>query len=150
MKDLFRSLFLVLTVAAAAVFLPACAKKEPEISHSTLEDTRSRSRANALWNLQLYRAENPRFDGDFKIVSHADESITPDCPQGDGWAALSLMKVDPTDAKKIEKYKVLCSTTSQSLGCYLESDFAKKPFSGDEGHCQPLTKVPHPLPVLAK
>ena len=52
--------------------------------------------------------------------------------------------------KTIEKFKVKCSTVSASLGCYLEDDFAKKPFAAEEGRCQPINKVPFPLPKLVK
>jgi hypothetical protein len=134
----------VLAVAALA----ACeGKKKPEVSFNTLEDARAQARANALFNAETYRAENPRFDASYKIVSHGDSTQTPDCPQGDGWATASIMKVE---AKQVDKYVIKCSTASGSLGCYLESDFTKKPFASEEGHCQSVSKVPFPLPKVAK
>lgn len=138
------------TLAALTVLLAllaGCAKEAPkEVSFETLEDARSQARANALKNAQAYRAENPRFDT-FDIVSHGDSSQTNACPQGDGWATVSIMKVVN---KQTEKYTVKCSTVSAAIGCYQDFDFQKKPFAQEEGHCQPLNKVPFPLPKIAK
>lgn len=146
----YRTAILYAVIAAVAILvvgsLSGCGKPPP--SMSTLEDTRATSRANALFNLQLYRAENPRFsEGDWRIVSHADETISPSCPQGDGWANLSMMKVV---GKEVEKYEVVCSTHSSSLGCYLLPLFKQKPFGSEEGHCQPTSKVPFPLVSITK
>jgi len=134
----------ILIAALVAVFLAACGKQE--VSFSTLDDARAHARANGEYNAQLYRAENPRFT-DHKIVSHGDSTQSPDCPQGDGWATNSIMSVN---GKSVEKYTVKCSTVSTALGCYLESDFVKKPFASEEGRCQSTNKVPFPLPKLAK
>jgi hypothetical protein len=94
----------------------------------------------------MYVAENPRFDN-HAVVSHGDSSQTPDCPQGDGWATVSIMKVEN---KVIEKFVAKCSTVSGTVGCYLEQDFKKKPYANEEGSCQPVGKVPFPLPKIAK
>lgn len=133
----------------AVVFLSllaGCGKAPEPVSFNTLEDARSQARSNAEFNAQLYRAENTRFT-DHKIVAHGDSTQNPDCPQGDGWATVSIMRVE---GKAVEKFTVKCSTVSQALGCYLEGDFIKKPFAGDENHCQPVGKVPFPLPKLQK
>ena len=62
-----------------------------------------------------------------------------------------MMKVtkaaDPNQKDSIDKFKIKCSTVSGALGCFSEEDFAKKQYAQDEGHCQPLEKVPFPLPV---
>lgn len=147
---------LLLIAIATAFSLSACGKpdaahvtkldKEKEVSFETLEKARETARENAVWNAKLYIAENPRFT-DHKVVSHGDSSQTPDCPQGDGWATVSIMKVE---GKDIEKYIAKCSTVSGNIGCYLEKDFAKKPYASEEGHCQPVNKVPFPLPKIAK
>lgn len=138
----------ILVIALAAIGLAACNKpnhQEP-VSFNTLEDARQQARANGEYNAQLYRAENPRFT-DHKIVSHGDSTQSPDCPQGDGWATNTIMSVN---GKVVEKFVVKCSTVSSSLGCYLDTDFVKKPFAGEEGKCQPANKVPFPLPKIAK
>lgn len=132
-------------VVSAAIALTACGPDK--VSFNTLEDARAQAITNANFNAAMYRAENPRFDNSFKIVGHGDSSQTNVCPQGDGWATLSIMKVD---GKSVEKYVLKCSTVSASLGCYLDSDFVKKNFAKDEGSCQNLDKVPFPLPKIAK
>lgn len=138
----------IIAVALIAIGLAACGKKETQepVAFNTLEDARATARANGEYNAQLYRAENPRFT-DHKIVSHGDSTQTNDCPQGDGWATNTIMSVN---GKVVEKYSVKCSTVSATLGCYLDSDFVKKPFAGEEGKCQPTNKVPFPLPKIAK
>lgn len=130
---------------AASKASAEAAAKAASISFQTLEDNRNTARENALTNAQAYRAENPRFDEGFKIVTHGDSTQSPECPQGDGWATVSIMKVKNKEA---EKYKVKCSTVSAALGCYLEDDFTKKPFAREEGKCQPTNKVPFPLPKI--
>lgn len=137
-----------LKLSLAAVSLALLAACGPDkVSFQTLEDARNQARANGEYNAQLYRQENPRFDGRFKIVSHGDSTQSPECPQGDGWATNSIMAVD---GKSIEKYTLKCSTVSVALGCYLDADFTKKPFAADDGKCQDPAKVPHPLPKLSR
>ena len=55
-----------------------------------------------------------RRKGGAKLISHGDSTQSFECPQGDGWASLTIMKV--TGAKKseqeIEKWKIKCSTAS--------------------------------------
>lgn len=145
MRKMKTMLFLVAAMAGI-VALTACGKKEEPVAFATLEDARAQARANGEYNAQLYRAENPRFT-DHKIVSHGDSTQSPECPQGDGWTSNTIMSVN---GKEVEKFKVKCSTVSASLGCYLDADFAKKPFAAEEGHCQNTNKVPFPLPKLAK
>lgn len=136
-----------ITLAVAlGLLIAGCSTKEPDVSFATLEDARAQGRANAEYNAQLYRAENPRFT-DHKIVSHGDSTQAPGCPQGDGWATVSIMQVE---GKAVEKFTVKCSTVSQAVGCYLDKDFVKKPYAADEGKCQPVGKVPFPLPKLGK
>lgn len=126
--------------------LAACSSKPDPVDFKTLEDARAQARSNGEFNAQLYRAENPRFT-DHKIVAHGDSTQSNECPQGDGWATNTIMKVD---GKSVEKFTIKCSTVSQALGCYLDTDFIKKPFAGEEGHCQPINRVPFPLPKLGK
>lgn len=137
-----NSLFIAI---AAGLVLSACSGNDP-VPFNTLEDARAQARSNAEYNAQLYRAESPRFV-DHKIVAHGDSTQSPTCPQGDGWATVSIMSVN---GKAVEKFTVKCSTVSPSVGCYLESDFVKKPFAAEEGKCQPTEKVPFPLPRLAR
>lgn len=133
-----------IAILIATLSVVACGKQN--VSFSTLEDARAQARANGEYSAQIYRAENPRFS-DHKIVSHGDSTQSPECPQGDGWATNSILSVN---GKSVEKFVVKCSTVSQALGCYLEADFAKKPFATEEGKCQSTNKVPFPLPKLSK
>lgn len=139
-----RIVMLVCAIALTSA-MTACSRK-PEISHNSLEDARAQSRSNAEYNAAAYRAENPRMDG-LKIVGHGDAYQTPECPQGSGWAGLSIMNVDK-DRQTVEKYKVVCSTTSATLGCYLEADFQKLPYAKTQNSCD--TKLPYPIPKIAK
>ena len=137
----------VLTLTACNSKPAPVTKLDEAVNFSTLEDARNQARVNAEFNAQLYRAESPRLSG-FKIVTHGDSTQSNDCPQGDGWATLNFIKVE--DNNTITKYTAKCSTVSQALGCYLEADFAKKPFATEENKCQPQNKVPFPLPKLGK
>ena len=136
---------------AAFLALSACGQKE--VAFDTLEDSRAQARSNALWNAKMYVAENPRFDN-HQIVSHGDSAQTPACPQGDGWASVSIMKVlDKQEGQAkaaIEKFTAKCSTVSGTVGCYLDADFKKKAYANEDGQCQPTSKVPFPLPKIAK
>lgn len=130
---------LVATCIGAA--LSGCGK---DVSFATLEEAKNTARDNALFNAQRYRAENPPVQ-DYKAVSNGDSSQMPDCPQGDGWATLKLYSAD---ASRVVSLK--CSTVSAATGCLLDAEFKTKPFASQDGHCQPVTVVPHPLPKIAK
>jgi hypothetical protein len=127
--------------------LSGCGKKNEQepVSFATLEDARTQARANAEFNAQQYRVENPRFTT-HKLVSHGDSTQTNACPQGDGWATLNL--INTANGVVTDKITVKCSTVSAALGCYKDDDFVKKPFASDEGHCQATNKVPFPLPKV--
>lgn len=136
---------ILLGVIALAACGPAPNETAKPVEFNTLEDARSQARSNALFNAQAYRAENPRFTT-HSIVTHGDSTQSPSCPQGSGWAGVSIMKVE---GKEVEKFSAVCSTVSSALGCYLKEDFDKKPFATDADTCQPVGKVPFPIPKLA-
>lgn len=149
-----KSTLLACVAIAFALAVTACSenklsqtKQQALVSFETVEAQRVTAQSNAEYNAQKYRAENPRFEAGFKIVGHTDSTITNDCPQGDGWASISIMKVED---KTVEKYKLKCSTVSAALGCYLDTDFEKKNFAADEDTCQPVGKVPFPIPKIVK
>lgn len=124
--------------------LAACGKDQ--VSADRLEEARQTAKANAEYNAQLYKAANPRFTADFSIVGRSDTTQTADCPQGDGWASLSIMKVE---GKAVDKTSLRCSTYSASVGCYREEDFVKdKQLVSEDSTCR--KEVPFPLPVLKK
>lgn len=137
----FNKIFTVIAIAAA---LSACGPEK--VTPDRLEEARSTAKANSEFNAQLYRASNPRFTGDFSLVTRSDTSQTAECPQGDGWAAVSIMKVD---GKVVDKTALVCSTYSSSVGCYRAEDFAKDAqLTSEDNHCR--KEVPYPLPVLKK
>lgn len=105
-----------------------------------LEQQRSTALDNALRNAATYFANNPRFDASWKTVGHTDDQISPSCPQGSGWAWVSIMKVQN---KEVDKARIWCSTSSASVGCYIENDFVKGPFYKQSQSCD--SNLPHPL-----
>jgi hypothetical protein len=132
----------LLAAIMSAFVLTACGNKG--VSFATLEDARASARGNAEYNAQMYRQGNAVLQA-FSITVAGDSTQEPSCPQGDGWATETF--VSPA---KNQLVKVKCSTVSASLGCMSDEEFKSKPFAGDDGHCQPVTKVPFPLPKLNK
>jgi major membrane immunogen (membrane-anchored lipoprotein) len=138
----------IITIAlmAIATLLAACGKPEEPVTFDRLEEMRQIAKSNSEFNAQMYKAQNPRFTADFSIVSRSDDTQNSKCPQGDGWAELSIMKVD---GKTIDKTVLMCSTYSASVGCYRKEDFDKNPnLAQQNGRCG--TDVPYPLPALKK
>ena len=124
-------------ILIAVLVLAGCSS--PEVWFSTVEDARAQAKDNAAQNAQLFRASNA--DPKCGIYSRGDSTISNVCPNGDGWASIDLKC--PDGVRKLK-----CSTVSVALGCMAEDDFKSKSYATDEGKCQPLNKVPHPLPKL--
>ena len=134
-----------IALALVAILAAACGKQEVATS-DRLEESRSIAKSNAELNAQMYRAANPRFTGDYSIIARSDDGQTPHCPQGDGWAQVSVMKVE---GKAVDKTVLMCSTYSTSVGCYREEDFNKLPnLANQNSGCS--KDAPYPLPVLRK
>jgi hypothetical protein len=128
---------------AAAFITSACGQKD--VSFDTLELARATAKTNAEYNGQLFRASTATY-ANYALESQGDSAQTPNCPQGDGWATARLVnKDDPS-----KKVPLKCSTVSGTVGCMTAADFATKSYAADDGHCQPTTKVPFPLPKIAK
>lgn len=137
-------------VLAVLIAITGCGPKGPvppsttQVNH--LEEMRARAKENSELNAQAYKAANPRFTADFNIITRPDTAQTVPCPQGDGWAELSIMRVVD---KAVEKTVLMCSTYSLSVGCYRKEDFMKdKNLATQEGACR--IDVPNPLPLLRK
>lgn len=126
-------------VVVATVMTVACGSKE--YSFDTVEDARRQAKDNGIQNAQKFRADNKL--PDCEIYPRGDSTITNTCPNGDGWASNELRCPNKT-------IKLKCSTVSDALGCMTEEDFKSRAYAEEDGKCQPLTKVPHPLPKLAK
>jgi hypothetical protein len=133
-----KTLFILAAVAAIA----GCSK---DVSFDTLETNRTNAKANAEYNAQKFRAESPQY-ANTALEVQGDSTQSPSCPQGDGWASAKL--VDKTNPAL--KVSLKCSTVSGSVGCMLQTDFEKKPYAAEDGKCQDVTKVPFPIPKIAK
>lgn len=137
--------FALTLISVAALALSACSEGKT-VTPDRLEEARSIAKENATMNAELYRAANPRFTGDYSIVSRSDDGQKPSCPQGDGWAQVSVMKVQ---GKDVDKTTLMCSTYSTSVGCYRVEDFNKlENLAKQNSGCS--LDVPFPLPVLKK
>ena len=135
------TLAFVATVIAIAI--AGCSKNE--VSFDTLETARATAKSNAEYNALGFRSASPQFSN-YALEVQGDSSQTPTCPQGDGWASAKLVdKANPAT-----KVALKCSTVSGSVGCMLQIDFATKPYAADDGQCQAVTKVPFPIPKIAK
>ena len=110
-----------------------------------LEQQRSTALGNVSANAASYFASNPRFDSSWKVIPHTDDYIGPACPQGSGWAWASVMKVE---GKNVEKKRIYCSTSSASVGCYIEDDFTKSPYAAQATKCD--SNLPHPLKPISR
>lgn len=137
-------LALSILTASAVLLLAACESKE--VPFDRLEEARQTAKANAEFNAALYKAQNPRFTADFTVVSRSDDMQSPECPQGDGWAELSIMRVE---GKQVDKTVLMCSTFSSSVGCYRKDDFDKNTnLAKQNGTCN--VKAPFPIPRIGK
>ena len=143
MKKLFSIVAITLIAIATLTGLTACGKNE--VSFDTLETNRSNAKENASYNAQKFRAESPQF-ANTAVEVQGDSTQSPSCPQGDGWASAKLVdKVNPAAQLKLK-----CSTVSGTVGCMTQADFEKKPYAADDGACQAVSKVPFPIPKIAK
>lgn len=138
-----KKFFLICAIAAAAM-ISACGDKD--VSADRLEEARQTAKSNSEFNAALYKAANPRFTSEYSIVGRSDDSQNAKCPQGDGWAELSIMKVE---GKSVDKTTLMCSTYSTSVGCYRKEDFDKNAnLAKQNGGCS--SEAPFPIPALKK
>ena len=139
-----RISFMVLAAVMVVFAMPGCGKKD-SVSFDTVEQARAQARDNAGYNAQVFRANSPQYQ-EYNVQNNGDSTQTNECPQGDGWASLKL--VHPRNVNNIIKIK--CSTVSQGIGCLTEDEFkTKSTYSREDGNCQPVEKVPFPLPKLS-
>ena len=161
-----KTLVTLFAAAAHALSLTACGhKEEPKVKTDTelrqerlaasaenakvqamLEQNRSTALSNIQVNVANYFALNPRFQPakDWSVIPHTDDYIDQACPQGSGWGWANIMnpKLKTTEGQPT-KFKVWCSTSSASLGCYIENDFLTSPHGAKAKRCD--ADLPHPL-----
>ena len=136
----FSKLALSLALVAS---LAACGKDE--VSFDTLETNRANAKANAEYNALGFRAGSAQY-ANYSLEVQGDSTQSPTCPQGDGWASAKMVAKDNPAIKVALK----CSTVSGTVGCMTADDFTKKPYAADDGSCQAVSKVPFPIPKIAK
>lgn len=140
-----KSMLAMIFGLAMLFIVSACGEKSLATA-DRLEEARQTAKANSEFNAQIYKAANPRFTSDFSIISRSDDTQDAKCPQGDGWADLSIMRVQ---GKDVDKTQLVCSTYSASVGCYRKEDFEKTPnLAKQNGACR--EEVPYPLPILKR
>lgn len=137
--------FLTILFILAVLALSGCGEK-PKSSWGEIEAARQQAIENSEFNAKSFRNA---YDPNMTIMSRGDSSISPSCPQGDGWATVDLVPADGTQGKK---QVIKCSTVSHvigSQGCMTEDDFKKRAdYANQDGHCNP--DIPYPLPKLLK
>ena len=127
----------------AAATLAACGNSD--VSFNTTETNRENAKSNAEYNASKFRADSIQY-ANMALEVQGDSTQSSSCPQGDGWATAKLVdKANPA-----LKIALKCSTVSGAVGCMPQVDFEKKPYARDDGQCQPVTKVPFPIPKIAK
>ena len=126
----------IVSIGAMAGMLCGCpgAKK---VGFDTVEQARTQARENAQLVAQNWRANNQMY-AKFHLYMRGDSTISPKCPQGDGWATVDLRD----DQGRTEK-KLKCSTVSMSIGCLESNDFKTKSYASEDGRCNP--DLPHPI-----
>ena len=138
-----KSRILSIILAGAFVLgLSACGKAE--VGFDTLETARKQAKENAEFNARKWRADTKTF-ADANMITRGDSTQAPTCPQGDGWASIDIVNVNGQPLTKLK-----CSTVSDSVGCREEKDFKASSYAGEDGICQSVSKVPHPLPKIVK
>lgn len=136
-----------IVASLSIAMLSACGKKEEPMVGLELEGNRQASVDNGKMAYLQYASQNPRLKG-YQYVPHHDTSITPDCPQGDGWASGSAILTE--NGAVVDKIPMICSTYSPAIGCYRKEDFAAHPkLSIEDGKCADPQIVPRVLPKLA-
>lgn len=165
-----KTLVTLFAAAALALSLTACGhKEEPKVKTDTelrqerlaasaenakvqamLEQNRSTALSNIQVNVANYFALNPRFQPakDWSVIPHTDDYIDQACPQGSGWGWANIMntKIKDENGGPV-KFKVFCSTSSASLGCYVENDFKTSPHAKSANRCN--DNLPSPLKPIA-
>jgi hypothetical protein len=125
----------------ACVFLLLISCTQQKQSFDTTEESRMIARENSGVLARTYRAESKLEDYD--LMLRGDSTITPTCPQGDGWASIDLKN------KTGDTIKLKCSTISAGIGCLTDEDFKQRSqYANQDGTCN--KDIPFPLPKIMK
>ena len=124
----------IAAIIATAAALASCGRDK--VSFDTLQTARATARENAEFNARAWRTQAPVY-ADLGLISNGDSSQSAGCPQGDGWASLSLVE-KTTGSVRV---RLKCSTVSGAIGCRTDTP-------PEEGRCN--ASLPHPLPKIAK
>ena len=127
-------------VILLALLASACS--QDKVSFDSLESARKQANENSEFNAQVFRTQHPEFQQSSILVA-ADSSQIDTCPQGDGWATLTLLAPD-----KITKTALKCSTASSGLGCLTDADFKTKAYAQQDGSCD--SSLPFPVNKIQK
>ncbi len=129
----------VFIMCLAVLFaLPGCGGDE--VSMATAEEQRAIARTNSMLVAKKFVSENPTYNA-YKVIPNGDSTISRKCPQGDGWASLTLI-----DAEN-KTVKIKCSTYSIGIGCMTATAFSKKQYAQQDGSCN--NEIDYPLPKIA-
>lgn len=128
------TLYAVFTTITAALLYMVYSPLKPT-KYESLEAERLTAQLNAEYNAKKWLIKNK---AGFQIVNYTEPTISKDCPQGDGWATVSIMKEG-------DKEQLKCSTIVASIGCYLGADFEKNTLFPAGNKCQRLEKRSNPL-----
>lgn len=122
------------------LLLMSCTSK-PKQSFETVEEQRKIARENSKLVAFVYRADNKLET--YEVIPNGDSTISADCPQGDGWASLTLKDVKSGQPD----IKLKCSTVSLGIGCLTEADFrTRQQYQTQDGKCS--SEIPFPLPKI--
>jgi len=141
MEKIMKKRMMVVLALAAMMLVAACGGPK-EVSFDTVETARAQAKENAVWNAKTWRSQ---LYPDWDIISRGDSTQEPNCPQGDGWASIDLIRPD-----KGKTISLKCSTVSGNIGCLEAVDFKSKSYAQEDGKCADIAKVPFPLPKIAQ
>jgi len=127
-------------ILLTAMSIAACRSSDRKASLEQVEESREQARENVTHLAEAWRKANnfELLDLDVRI----DPTISPDCPQGDGWAEVALVNKTTHQTARVLK----CSTVSKSLGCMTAATFDGTDHKREDGVCNPA--LPAPLPEL--
>ncbi len=105
-------------------------------TNEIVESQRATAKANVLFNARNFQHTFQHYNKT-NIVSELDYSINEKCISGDGWGGATLVKPNGGTMARL-----MCSTTSASIGCLVKSEFDKVKYAIQEGVCNLKLSTP--------